>query len=107
MKDAEAWRPLLEEAEKKIANQSAVFANIPPTSPFFEKVRLLVPWEIQRIQIYKVPKSRRYVEGCKHRGVVMWAKDCKIEIETEDMSVVAMHPREKFSKPLKFGIQKN
>jgi hypothetical protein len=64
-----------------------------------------VPWDLQRIQVVKTPKSRRIPVDIPvvHRGAALMYNDDSILVESEPMSGVAF-PRVKFQKPVKVAI---
>ena len=77
----DSWRPLLVEAESQLRSMVSTTITLKP-SPFMEQVKVLVPWEIARVQLSRTPKQRRLPteviqEGAKHRGAALLYNDSK------------------------------
>ena len=54
-----AWRPVLEQATEIMSRQSVPSQIVSLSDAFGIRVNGVVPWELKRMQIAKVPKSRR------------------------------------------------
>jgi len=78
---------------------------VPAQHQLYTSVRGLVPWSLERVQVYKLPKARRDPEDCPwtHRGCVLRKSDGHILIESEAREQVPF-PRLRFSSPIKLGI---
>ena len=104
----ESWQPLLREAEGRFKNITTNTITLKP-SPFFEKVKSLVPWTLQRVQLSKAPKQRRLpdevlMNGAKHRGAALWCNDDEIRLEAEEIKAIAHAPASKYEKPVRLAI---
>ena len=104
----ESWRPLLKEAEGRLQNITTSTITLKP-SPFVEKVRALVPWDLQRVQLSKAPKQRRLpdevlMNGAKHRGAALWCNDEEIRLEAEEIKSIVHAPAGRYEKPIRVGI---
>jgi hypothetical protein len=101
----EDWRPVIEEAWRIIAPRAAPAWEPEAGHPLLDAIQALVPWDLQRIQVVKTPKSRRIPVDIPvvHRGAALMYNDDSIFVESEPMSGVAF-PRVKFQKPVKVAI---
>ena len=111
VKDIEMWRPVLQEVKAKLsrrASLSSISAVLKANNPLYEKVRLLVPWELHHVQIYHLPKQRRVPPGgmdaSSHRGAALLLNDGVITVETEAIATVAGAPAQRFQRPVEYGI---
>ena len=48
----DAWLPLLKEAEVRLQGKVALSTNVQKATPYFEQVRTLVPWSLERVEIF-------------------------------------------------------
>ena len=102
----DSWKPLLEEAVSRLQNMTT--SNLKP-SPFLERVKALVPWKLQRVQIFRAPKQRRLPievsqEATQHRGAALLYNDGTIGFEAEKISKIIEAPASKYSKPVRVAI---
>ena len=105
----DAWKPLLQEAEDRLRGKAAMSAIVKAATPFFEKIRTLVPWELIRVQISRTPMVRRLpIEiisaGAKHRGVVLHMSDDSIRIEAEAIKPILENSASRFASPVRTAI---
>ncbi|CAE7296335.1 unnamed protein product [Symbiodinium sp. KB8] len=106
---ADAWKPLLQEAEERLRGKAAMSAIVKAATPFFENIRTLVPWELMRVQISRTPMVRRLpIEvisaGAKHRGVVLHLSDDSIRIEAEAIKPILENSASRFASPVRTAI---
>ncbi|CAE7226683.1 unnamed protein product [Symbiodinium sp. CCMP2592] len=104
----ESWKPLLQEAEQRLKNLATNGVTLKP-SPYLERVKALVPWKLQRVQIFRAPKQRRLPaevsqEGTQHRGAALMHNDDTIVFEAEKISSIIQAPTGKFTKPVRIAI---
>lgn len=59
IRDEEAWRPVLQEAQLRLEGKTATSAIVRPGTAFFAHIQDLVPWTIHQAQIVRNPKVRR------------------------------------------------
>ena len=90
----ESWLPLLQEAERRLKAITGNWQLLQPESFFLlEQVKTLVPWKLQRVQVFRSPKHRRLLqevllEGSKHRGAALWFNDDTVGIEAEEIKSI-------------------
>ncbi|CAE7255028.1 PSMC3, partial [Symbiodinium sp. CCMP2456] len=104
----DSWKPLLEEAEQRLKNLTTNGVTLKP-SPYLERVKSLVPWKLQRVQIFRAPKQRRLPnevsqEGTQHRGAALLHNDDTVVLEAEKISSIIQAPTGKFGKPVRIAI---
>ncbi len=58
-RDVEDWKPVLDEAWRIIAPRASPAWEPEEAHPLRIVIQTLVPWYLQRIQVVKLPKSRR------------------------------------------------
>ena len=85
--------PLLQEAERRLKAIAGNPINL-KASPLLEQVKTLVPWKLQRVQIFRSPKQRRLaqevlLEGSKHRGAALWFNDDTVGIRSSTVPLAA------------------
>ena len=71
------------------------------------KIRRLCPWQVAKVQLYRVPKERRFALNSeapvKHRAAVLLYDDDTVEVESEPL-VGARQERSKFSRAVDLAI---
>ena len=105
VRDVSAWLPALEQATKMMENTSTTAAVVGRTQPIFQEIQKLVPWEITRVQLVKLPKARRLTGDilCTHRGALLQSNSGELWVETEAVGSLSF-PRQRFVQPVRFGI---
>ena len=108
-KDPEMWAPLLKEAAERLEGKVATYATVKP-SAYLEQIKMLVPWHLQHVQIYRTPKVRRVptakmleTPDITHRGAALLYQDGTIEIESQDLADVSQ-PSKKFDRTVRVAI---
>ena len=104
----DSWLPLLQEAERRLKAITGNSINL-KASPLLEQVKTLVPWKLQRAQIFRSPKQRRLpqevqLEGAKHRGAALWFNDDAVGIEAEEIKSIIQASSSRYDKPVRLAI---
>lgn len=79
---------------------------IDPNTALYRKISVLVPWKIANVQVSHQPKAKRIRPGLEkcHRASVLLQNDDTILIEIEQTPLDAQAPRERFVRPVRYGI---
>lgn len=108
-KDPEQWRPLLKEAAERLEGKTSVYATVKP-SAYMEQIKLLVPWHLVHVQIYRTPKMRRLPSrlildnpDVTHRGAALLFQDGTISVESQDISSLEQ-PSTRFDRTVRVAI---
>ena len=103
------WAPLLKEAAERLEGKVATYATVKP-SAYLEQIKMLVPWHLQHVQIYRTPKVRRVPTGkmletpdITHRGAALLYQDGSIKVESQDLADVSQ-PSKKFERTVRVAI---
>eukprot|EP00971_Amphidinium_carterae_P229972 4564278-Amphidinium_carterae.1 len=104
-RDTRKWREVMNGLNDLLRDRSQPTWDPPPDHPLGRAIRELVPWKLERLQVVKMPKQRRFPTDVPwlHRGCVLLHVDETITLETESVSD-HMFPRQRFSKPVALGI---
>jgi len=103
--DHVVWKPVLEEAEMRMAERATANWNLTLVDSVYTRIKELVPWEVSRIQIARNPKARRLPTDFPylHRATVALKTNGEIFVESEPIEKVSF-PRTRFVDPVKIAI---
>ena len=104
-RDTHEWGLLLDLANHSVQSSSLQTWEPPADHQVRVRVQELVPWELDRVQVVKLPRSRRLPTDIPivHRGAALLFNDGEVRIETEPISVINM-PRQRFDRPVRLAI---
>jgi len=104
-RDIQEWTLVLDQADQTVQSSSLSTWEPPTAHEIYRRVQQLVPWELAKIQVAKVPRSRRFPTDFPytHRGVALMYSDGEVRIETEPISVLNL-PKQRFEKPVRLAI---
>jgi len=104
-RDTHEWGLVLDQAEHTVQSTSLPSWDIPAGHEIYHRVQQLVPWDLARIQVAKLPRSRRYPSDIPftHRGVALMYNDGEVRVETEPAATLTL-PKQRFDKPVRVGI---
>ena len=103
--DEEAWRQLLDEAERRFANTHKRPFILGQNDEMMAKIKQLVPWEITRVQLAWTPAARRWPTDVSfsHRGCALRTMPGAFRLEHDDEDSVR-HPLQRFAESIRVGI---
>ena len=108
-KDVSVWEPLLIEAGKILQSRPGLPAvDLVEGDSLWTRISTLVPWEVTRVQLAKLPKTRRLPTGlmATHRCAVLIDNEGEIFIESEHLG--AALPRGKlayqYPRPIRHAL---
>ena len=102
---APAWREALDAAKSYLGGRSGSLW-VEPTSALYALVSGLVPWEILKVQVAKVPKRRRLpyeIGSFHHRACVLLYDRGDIEVSAQALDDIPT-AGEPFSSPVDVAI---
>lgn len=105
VQDPAAWGEVLQMTKRIFDTTTAKALNLSDTDNLYGKISELVPWEIVRIQLTKMPMVRRIPKDLlfTHRGAALEYNDGSIDIESEPID--GLHfPRQRFKRAVAYGI---
>ena len=105
----DAWLPLLREVDEQLQGKVRPDKIIPVNTPFGEQLKVLVPWEVMRIQVCRTPVQRRLPldilqAGASHRGAALWLSDGAVRLEAEAISGILSQSANKFAAPVRAAV---
>ena len=105
VRDEKTWRKLLEDVADLMQNQSAPSWTVFEGHPIRARVAAYVPWQLERVQVYKTPKQRRMPTDIPYtlRATIGLCSDDSIIIEAEPIGGVAF-PKQRFSKAVSVAV---
>ena len=103
--DPGTWGSILEAASKVVESQGSAGWVVPQDHEVYRKIRSAVPWDLKRVQVYKLPKARREMSDLAwtHRGCAQLRTDGSITVETEARDQTTF-PRRRFTSPVRLAI---
>ena len=104
-RDEAKWKRLLLAAQAQLDSRRTPTITVENDNPLKPDFDALIPWKLERLQFYKLPKSRRFPSDFPfaHRGMALLLNDDTILIETESVESIAF-PRGRLAKPAQVGI---
>ena len=93
------------EAERYMTTRSVPTVTLATNAPLYKKIMDMVSLEVHRVQLYRLPKARRFPLDIPitHRALVAYDINGSLHIESESLKEVGF-PRARFTVPLRFGI---
>eukprot|EP00971_Amphidinium_carterae_P278754 5533808-Amphidinium_carterae.1 len=104
-RDEQQWKSVLKALEDLLRDRSQISWEPPSDHPLGQRLRELIPWQLERLQVVKLPKQRRFPTDVPwlHRGCALLHVDETITLEAEAVQD-NVFPRQRFSKPVSLGV---
>ena len=105
-KDHMVWRQILDQVQELFRTSSVKQLTLTEDNDIYQNITKIIPWEMTRIQVARVPAARRlphYDKRYTHRAGIFLHNDDTITVESEDIQQIAF-PRQRFAKPVKVAI---
>ena len=79
--------------------------TLTPGHEIWKRISEMVPWRIERVQLPKAPKVRRFPRDIPftHRATVLLYNDDDVVCESDDVANIAF-PHQRFPKPVRYAI---
>ena len=83
LRDGESWMEVLTDVQDLLGDRQTASWRSERSNFIYEKVAALVPWDLERVQVSKVPRARLapYDIGWTHRGCCLLHSDGEIGFE--------------------------
>ena len=108
-RDEDEWRSVLVLVSEHLLKASVMSQNIALDGELAHQIKRLVPWELTKITIARMPKANRaeWDGTWRHRATVLQFNDEKLYITAEDV-LKSKTSRERFSRmfptPVRIGM---
>ncbi|CAE7445643.1 RE2 [Symbiodinium sp. CCMP2592] len=105
VQDDREWRGVMDQVEQVFRTSASPQITLTPGHEIWKRISEMIPWRIERVQLAKAPKARRFPRDIPftHRATVLLYNDDEVACESDDVANIAF-PHQRFPKPVRYAI---